>query len=213
MVEAAERLQPRDVQDHQRSVLQRDELLGAQALEHPVHVDVGQSHGVGNLDLREGQIVGAVAREPHSLQTQQELAQQVGDALLGGSCADVDQPLAQRRLVHQRAPPQGPGQRRPLGHLQDARPGDVHHPARRQRGDVVVHGAQDEYVQVAEVARDQVGHDLAAAVGQQLVAAGEALEDQIHVRGIIAFPDQVLTLAYEAGSLDSLVEEAPVGLR
>jgi hypothetical protein len=65
-------------------------------------------------------------------------------------------------------------------------------------------------VQVAEVARQQVGHDVPPTDLQQLVAAGEALEDQLHVARLVALADQVLARAHLAGAAGDLGEQPPV---
>jgi hypothetical protein len=61
-----------------------------------------------------------------------------------------------------------------------------------ERRDGMVHLTQDRHVQIADVTRHEVGHDLALAVRQELVAAGEALQDQMHVIGPITRVDQVM---------------------
>ncbi len=50
---------------------------------------------------------------------------------------------------------------------------------------------EDEHVQIAEITRHENGHDLALAIRQNLIAAGVAIEDEVHVTGDVAFLDQI----------------------
>ena len=76
----------------------------------------------------------------------------------------------------------------------------------------MVHLLEDEHVQIAEVARNEVGHDLACAVGEQLIAARKALQDEMHVGWRVALPDQIFARPDLLGFADHLVQEALVGL-
>jgi hypothetical protein len=60
---------------------------------------------------------------------------------------------------------------------------------------MVVHFLEDEDLSVAQVARHEEGHDLPAAILQDLVAAGEAGEDQVAAWGGIVFAQDVLACA------------------
>ncbi|MCJ2136222.1 hypothetical protein MKK69_19565, partial [Methylobacterium sp. J-026] len=51
------------------------------------------------------------------------------------------------------------------------------------------HLVEDEHVQVAKIARYEEYHDLAMAVRKDIVPAGEAVEDQQDVVGLVAFLD------------------------
>jgi hypothetical protein len=82
-------------------------------------------------------------------------------------------------LVNQRVEPQQAGQawiavrdgaQLVVGHHAD--------PARRERDHAVVHLVEKEAVQVDEVAEHVQRGDLAAAVGQDLVAGGEAFQHE-----------------------------------
>lgn len=53
----------------------------------------------------------------------------------------------------------------------------------------MIHLAEDGDVQVAKVAGHQPRHDVALAVRQQLVAAGETLDDHVNVVGLVALVD------------------------
>lgn len=96
--------------------------LGARVLEHAVHVRVGQAHGVGEISLHEGPLAAAIGGQSPGPEAQQGLAREMVQATLGGAGADVDQPLAQRRLVHQRRPPRRLRDGGPLREVQDAPP-------------------------------------------------------------------------------------------
>ena len=116
----------------------------------------------------------------------------MGDALVGLARADIDQPFAQHRLVDEGAPPEGARDTGMAGRDQvDGRARDIDDLTLRDRTDAVVHLIEDEHVEVAEVARYEIGHDLALAIRQNLVAAGESVEDQVDVLGIVALVDQV----------------------
>lgn len=62
----------------------------------------------------------------------------------------------------------------------------------------MVHLIEDEDVQVTEVARHQVGHDLALTVRQDLVTAGIAVKDEMNPLGNMAFLDEVRTCGHLA---------------
>jgi hypothetical protein len=83
-----------------------DQLLGAQGHKYPVHVYARHAQGVGKLILSYGQFVGVPVGKPDSPQAKQHLAQKMRDALLGRTGANIDEPLAQGRFVHERSPPE-----------------------------------------------------------------------------------------------------------
>ena len=58
--------------------------------------------------------------------------------------------------------------------------------AGREGGDGVIHLLQDRDVQITPIPRHEIGHDLALAIGQELVAAGEALKHQMYIVGLVA---------------------------
>src|SRR5215203_4076187 len=64
-----------------------------------------------------------------------------------------------------------------------------------QRRDAMVHLLQNETVQVDEVAGDVDCRDLAASVGQQRIARGEALEEETALGRAVAFSDDVVVRA------------------
>jgi hypothetical protein len=63
--------------------------------------------------------------------------------------------------------------------------------AGRERSEAVVH-AEKEAVQVGKVSGYVEGHDLPAAVVEDLVAAGEALDDRARLGRLLAVADDVL---------------------
>jgi len=116
----------------------------------------------------------------------------VGDALIGRTPADVDQPFSQNGFVHQGAPPERTRDHRVMRRDGiDGRARDVDDLTLGDGADVVVHMVEDEDVEVTEVARHQERHDLALAVRKHLVAAGEAIHDKMHVARGVALTDQV----------------------
>ncbi|GLS71686.1 hypothetical protein GCM10007890_36990 [Methylobacterium tardum] len=60
-------------------------------------------------------------------------------------------------------------------------------------------------MQVAEVAGYQEGHDLASAIGQNLVAAGDAFHDEMHVLWPLTFGDDVAMGSDAAGPTGEIV--------
>ena len=61
-------------------------------------------------------------------------------------------------------------------------------------------------MEVADVAGDEEGHDLALPVGKRLVAACEALEDQVHLVRPVALADEILARADLAHVGDRLLD-------
>jgi hypothetical protein len=68
-------------------------------------------------------------------------------------------------------------------------------------------------VDVAEVARDEVGQDLAPAVRQELVAESSAFQEQEHPSGSLAVPDQVLAGPDGAGVAAQALDRVAVLVR
>jgi hypothetical protein len=67
--------------------------------------------------------------------------------------------------------------------ISDARAGE--------RGDAVIHLAQYGDVEVAEIARDEKGRDLARSVREQFVAGRPAFDDQMDMVGPVALANDV----------------------
>lgn len=125
--------------------------LLARRMQRAIDVDRRKAERVPDLRLRDRKAEVVAVGEPDDLEPGVELADEVGEAFLGMSPADVDQPSPQDRLVDQRRPPESAGQRRPFRHFQDAGARGLDDLRRRQGRDAMVHGAQYEDVQVAEV--------------------------------------------------------------
>ena len=64
--------------------------------------------------------------------------------------------------------------------------------ARDQRAQAVIHHRQVQALEVGDVAADVERQDLALALGREVVAAGEALDDQAAFGGGVALADDVL---------------------
>ena len=93
-----------------------------------------------------------------------------------------------------------------LDDVEERRVRDGGDPAGRERADRVVHLLQEEAVQVHDVAGDVEGHDLAPAVLQQLVAAGEPLQDRAAMGGAVAVAHDVLVGADVPGRPDGALQ-------
>jgi hypothetical protein len=106
---------------------------------------------VGKLILSYGQLVGVAVCQPDGPQAKKHLAEKMGHALLGRAGANVDQPLAQNRLINQGCPPERARKRWPFRHFQHAMAWNPDDLAGRQRPDGVIHRPQDEAVEIAEI--------------------------------------------------------------
>ncbi len=65
-------------------------------------------------------------------------------------------------------------------------------------------------MQIAAVPWNKVGHDLAGAVLQTLVAAGKALQDDVHIFRAVIFQDQIMAGLELVHVTDSLFQHLPV---
>ena len=168
-----------------------------------------QSGRVPDLGLGERKLVAVVGNEADNPQSRQQLAKQVTDPRYGLTLTDVEEPFPQRGFIDQRRIPDCTSNSRSFHQFQDAMPRDINQPARRQSPDAMVHGFQDENVEIAEIARDQVGHDLPFPVFQKLVAACEAFEHQTDILGSMTFADDVHAGCYGSRRPYDIVEQAP----
>ena len=202
-----------EVEDVEALAGKPDQAVVAELRQHAIGMHGRNPERVGKLFLRQRELEAVVLREADRFEADQELAEQVRHLLVGRAPAHADEPLAQDALVDKRVPPQRADDRRVLlGEHGDCRLRDEGDRAGRERADAVVHRAEDRDVEVADVARDEEGHDLALPVGKRLVAAGEALEDQVHLVRPVALADEVLARADLAHVGDRLLDGAPVVL-
>jgi hypothetical protein len=74
----------------------------------------------------------------------------------------------------------------------------------------VIHLLEDENVHVAQVAGNQIGHDIPAAVWDDLVAAGEPLQHQVDVIGSLALSDYIRRGTHTAAVADSIGQNTSV---
>ena len=58
----------------------------------------------------------------------------------------------------------------------------------------MVHRLQNEGVKITKITGDQIRKNLPPAVPEQFVAAGEPLEDEVHIVGPLPFPNEVLMM-------------------
>lgn len=63
---------------------------------------------------------------------------------------------------------------------------------------------------VAEIARHEIGHDLAVALGGEFVAAGKAFQHQVNGVGLVALRRQVGLGRDASYVLDDGIEQAPI---
>ena len=74
----------------------------------------------------------------------------------------------------------------------------------------MIHRPENEGVYIAQVARNEIGHDVALAVRQDLVAAGEPRQHQMDVVGSFALADDVGARGNEAALAGGFGENPPV---
>jgi hypothetical protein len=112
---------------------------------------------------------------------------------VGFAAAEACHPLPEDRGIDERVAPED---------IADARVGadegphrlvrEERHLARDDRAQAVVHDVEVEALQVGDVARDMEREDLPLAALDDLVAAGEAVEDQAALRRPVLVSDDVL---------------------
>jgi hypothetical protein len=142
---------------------------------------------------RHWQFAGAAFGEADRLQPQEELAEKVSGALGRVALSHIHDPFAGDRLLHQRVPPEGAGKlRMRRRELVDGLGRNLGQRNRAERADRVIHALEQEHAHVADVPGHEEGCDLPAPVVEHLVAAGEAVEDDVHVLWTVAFVDDVL---------------------
>jgi hypothetical protein len=142
------------------------------------------SERVRKLGLRDREIESFVTRQAHDLEPQVQLAQEMRDPRVGTPPTHVDEPLAQNGLILQHRPPERPSERRArFQDVENRLTGKIGDLARRQCADRMIHLVEDEDMQIAGVAGNQIGHDLPAAFRQDRVATAIALDDDVHVIG------------------------------
>ena len=191
-IEAAERLQLLDIQDDEVLAFEGDQPIPAQALEHPVHMHARQADGIGQLGLGDRQLIVLPLVSPtvsrRSSSSHRRWATRCSAERAPMLTSHSRSVASSTSAAHQNA-------RAMAGRSSSSRiwgRGIFTTVQRRERGDGVVHGLEDEDMQVAEVARHEIGHDLTGAVRQRLVAAGEALQDEVHVAG--ASPSRIRSI-------------------
>jgi len=131
-------------------------------------------------------------------------------ASLSGRLAlpDVDQPLAQHGLIDQSGPPERSG-KAGRSVISRMRPAEIL--TTRQAESVPMLWSitlRIRTVKVAKIPRHQVRHDVAHASGGDLVAAGEAIKDQMHMVRSVAFPNESGAGRNLVRRTDHVVQEA-----
>jgi hypothetical protein len=77
----------------------------------------------------------------------------------------------------------------------------------------VIHLVEDEDLEITEITRDQVGHDVALAVRKHFVAASEAVHDQMYVGRPVALLDQIGPSFDRPDISDEFIQHPFVGVR
>src|SRR5215203_2048042 len=192
-VEFAGRAEPVPILDDDFSGLRLDEAVVPQLLQGPVHVHGREPKRVAELGLGERPPEGMAVHEADGAELRVQLAEQMRDAGVGFPAAEACHPLPEDRGIDERVAPE---------EIADARVGadegphrlvrDERHLARDDRAQAVVHDVEVNALQVADVARDMEREDLPLAAFDDLVAAGEAFENQAALRRPILVSHDVL---------------------
>ena len=108
-IEEARAPERREIGNAKFPAAQRDEAGAAQFLKRAVHVHGRQARRVGDFGLRDRQVAGGAVREADRAQAQEELAEQVAEALEGGALAEIDGPFPLDRAGDEALPGEGLG--------------------------------------------------------------------------------------------------------
>lgn len=142
-------------------------------------MDVGQSDRVANLFLRHRKLAAQAIAQPGRAHANREFAQQMRDAAARVAAADIGDPLACDRCIDKRVDPQraadiGVAESQLLQH----RSFDIDGRDLRERLYVVIGIVQEQMLQVEKVAGDLDRDDLARTLEGELLAIGEATDDE-----------------------------------
>ncbi len=130
--------------------------------------------------------------QSHGSQAQKYFAKQVSGSGKCRALPDVHEPLARNCLFYQSCLPERAGQPWKLEDgISESRSCQPDDECRRDGADRAIQSRQHDRAKFAEVPGHAVRNDLAAPVGQQLVATGEAFEHHVHAIGDLAFLRQV----------------------
>ena len=130
---------------------------------------------------------------PTVFKPQKQLADQMGDLVDGGSAPHRHQPFPMDGPVDEGAQPQYASQMGMLlGDPAQVLMGKLYEPAGRERQDAVIHGLQQEAMEIHEVAWDVKGRDLSLAVQEELVAGHEALCHESALARPVSLPHDVV---------------------
>ena len=116
-------------------------------------------------------------------QPHQQLAQHVRHAGRRLAPANIDHPLPEDRRIDQGVAPEQASETGMVAHeIAQIVMLDEGELARDQRAEAVIHHLQVQALQVGDVAAHVEGQDLPLALGRDIVAAGEALDDAGSIR-------------------------------
>ena len=148
--------------------------------------------GVAELGLGDGKREGLFVREAERATAQEDLTDEVGDALMSGATANARKPFAGDRGIDQRVAPHCRSQvRETIGDAADRPVRDEGGAAARERSQAVIHGVEVEAHQVGDVARQMQRQDLSLTRAQHLVATDKALDDQAAFGGRLVLAQKV----------------------
>src|SRR4051812_41048099 len=104
-VEAGSPLERDPIEDRNVTPCYRYHSFGAKVLEDAVDMHDRKPDGIAQLDLRHGEPVAVVLRQPDRPVPNEQLAQDMGDALSGRAPAVVRHPLPDDRCIRQARTP------------------------------------------------------------------------------------------------------------
>ena len=67
-------------------------------------------------------------------------------------------------------------------------------------------------MQVAKITWNEIRHDMTPAVGQDFIAAGKAIHDEMHFRGLISLMDKIGSRFDSSHAHNQSIEDAAVVL-
>src|SRR3954451_2070280 len=178
-IELASLSEPVPVQHRDRAVSQGDQPITPEVLQGPVHMHGRETQRITEFRLGQRELIYITVRQPHGFEAHVQLAQEVGHPPVSLAPTQIEDPLAEHRPIDQGlAPERVANTRTAPDKIANGLVRDVHHLARGQRTEAVVHHVQMQALQVGNVAGDVKRENLALAFFGQLVAVGGSFQDQ-----------------------------------
>lgn len=149
-------------------------------------------------------VAAQVVGQPHRLEAQKKLAEQVAQSLDGVAPADVDRPIALNRDRGHRPPAERLDQTGVFAVKRlETIVRQLERAHLRDRADRMIQRVEHGGMDVGQVARQEKGEVLATAVAKHLVCTGPTREDELDAAGTFPLPDQFTASgerrAFEAG--------------